>query len=340
MVTQSDVAKKANVSFITVYRVLNNKGYVKKETRAKVLKAVKDLHYYPNHIGRALRSKKVNTIGIVIPEPPNTPVHGMEYYNMLMQGIDRFAGSHGLDLLLSTYKQNASGVDYYRLYFERKVDGLILFIPDMRCLDVDYIVKKRIPCVIVGERPDNPGINYVDAENMEGMFGITEYLIRSGSRKIFFIKGISRMRNSIDRASGFMNAMEKNGIDVRPHYLFNGDFTIDSGIGVMKKIIRSGDLPDAIVCSNDHMAIGVLSEAKKANINIPSDISLAGFDDINIAGLMDPPLTTVRQPLFEMGYKASEVLFNLIEDQMRTAEKIIFPVELVIRKSILGPDND
>lgn len=334
MVTQLDVAKKAGVSFITVSRVLNNKGYVKKATKEKVLKTIKELNYYTNHIGQALRNKKVNTIGIVIPEPPNVPVHGMEYYNMIMQGIDRFTVSHGYDILLSTYKQNDPKVDYLRLYFLRKVDGLILFIPDMRYLNISEIEKKNIPCVIIGERSNNKKISYVDAENFEGMFKLTEYLISRGLKKIAFVKGISYMQNTIDRINGFLHAMEKNGIKVFDDLIFNGDYTIASGAIIMKKIISSGNLPEAIICSNDHMAIGVLSEAKKAGIKIPDDISVVGFDDITITDLIDPPLSTVKQPLFDMGYKASEILFDKIVDNNKFAEKKVFPVELVIRKSI------
>ena len=334
MVTQADVAKKAGVSFITVSRVLNNKNYVKKETRDKVLKAIKDLNYYTNHIGQALRKNKVNTIGIVVPEPPNVPVHGMAYYNMLMQGIDRFTVSHGYDILLSTYKQNNPKVDFYRLYFQRKVDGLILFIPDMRYLNVNQIEKRNIPCVIIGERPNNFNISYVDADNFEGMYQMTEYLISKGARNIVFIKGKPHMQNSIDRINGFLKAIEKNKIRVSDDNIFEGDYTINSGVEVMKKIIISEKIPNAIICSNDLMAIGVLSEAKRANIRIPDDMSLVGFDDINITELVDPPLATVKQPLFDMGYKASEILYNKILDNNYPNEKIIFPVELVIRKSI------
>ena len=336
MVTQADVAKKAGVSFITVSRVLNNKNYVKKETKEKVLKAIKELNYYTNHIGQALRKNKVNTIGIVIPEPPNVPVHGMAYYNMLMQGIDRFTIAHGYDILLSTYKQNNPKVDFCRLYFQRKVDGLILFIPDMRYLKINQIEKKNIPCVIIGERPDNFNISYVDANNFDGMYRMTEYLISKGARDIAFIKGKPYMQNSLDRINGFLKAMEKNKIKVPDNNIFAGDYTINSGAEVMKKIILSDKLPNAIICSNDLMALGVLSEAKKAKIKIPEDMSLAGFDDINITELVDPPLATVRQPLYNMGYKASEILYNKILNNEYSGEKVVFPVELVIRKSIAG----
>ena len=334
MVTQADVAKEAGVSFITVYRVLNNKGYVKKETREKVLETVKRLNYYTNHIGKALRKQVVNTIGIVIPEPPNIPVHGMEYYNMLLQGVDRFTALSNYDLLLSTYKQDNADVDYFRLYFQRKVDGLILFIPDMRHFSVTRIVQKKIPCVIIGERPDHSRVSYVDADNYQGMERLSEYLLSRGLKKFILIKGKSHMRNSIDREKGFLDTMKKAGIDIPPGNIIEGDYSIKAGAEAMKKIIASQSLPDAVVCSNDHMAIGVLTEARKAGIRIPDDMSLAGFDDINITGLIDPPLSTVRQPLFDMGYTATEILFEKIRNPLAKTRKVVLPVELVIRKSI------
>jgi DNA-binding LacI/PurR family transcriptional regulator len=167
------------------------------------------------------------------------------------------------------------------------------------------------------------------------MFRITEHLISRGLRKIAFIKGKPYMQNAIDRVNGFLKAMEKNGIHVHDNYILDGDFTIMSGVNAMKKIIFSKKFPDAIICSNDHMAMGVLSEAKKAKIRIPEDISLVGFDDINIAALIDPPLSTVRQPLFDMGFKATEILFKKIKNPLSDCEIKIFPVELVLRKSII-----
>ncbi len=333
MITQEDVAKKAGVSFITVSRVINNKGYVKKETRERVLQAVKDLNYYTNHIGQALRNKKVNTVGIIIPEPPNVPVHGMEYYNILMQGIDRSTMAHNCDILLSTYKQDSADVDYFRLYYQHKVDGLILFIPDMRYLNMDEIEKSKIPCVIIGECPMGKNISYVDSENFEGMYRVTEYLISRGRNKIAFIKGRPYMQNSQDRLKGFLSAMANYRIPVDESSIFEGNFTSVSGQNVMRNIISSGKLPDALICSNDLMALGALSEAKKENIRIPEDMALIGFDDISITAFTEPPLSTVRQPLFDMGFTASEFLFNKIQNHDSPSQTMIFPVELIIRKS-------
>jgi LacI family transcriptional regulator len=332
--TQKEVAKKAGVSFITVSRVLNNKGYVKKETRERILRTIEELGYYTNHIGQALRKKKVKTIGLVIPEPPNSPVHGADFYNMLLQGIDRSLMAHGYDMLLSSYKLNDAGVDYLRLFFQKKVDGLLLFLPDMRYLETEKILKNKIPCVIIGERPSVKNISFIDSDNFDGMFRMTEYVISRGVKRIAFIKGIPFMKCSIDRYNGFVKAMKKHLVEIRDELVLDGDFTSASGARMMKKLLAYARVPDAVICSNDLMALGAMAEAKGAGIKVPGRMSVIGYDDINISGLIDPPLSTVKQPLFEMGYKASEILFGKIKNQGDTIEQEIFPVELVIRKSI------
>jgi LacI family transcriptional regulator len=333
VVTQEEVAKKAGVSFITVSRVINNKGNVKKETKDKILRIIEDMNYHPNLMGQALRKKKVKTIGIIIPEPPDVPVHGMEYYNLLLQGIDQSSTKYGYDLLLSTCKKNDRDFDYFRLFFQRKVDGLIFFIPDMRLMKIEKIIKNDIPCVIIGERPLRNDINYIDTENFKGMAKVTEFLISKGIKKISFIKGKPNMQNSIDRFNGFQSAMEKHGLTVENDLVFNGDYTRQSGKDAMAKIISMKPLPDAVLCSNDLMAIGVLSEAKRHGLNIPEDMSIIGFDDISVTELTDPPLSTVRQPLFEMGKEAFEILYKKIIHPETPPQNRLFPVEFINRKS-------
>jgi DNA-binding LacI/PurR family transcriptional regulator len=333
MVTQEEVAKKAGVSFITVSRVLNNKTNVKKETREKVLQIIEEMNYHPNFISQALRKSNVKTIGIIIPEPPDVPVHGMEYYNLLLQGIDRSSNDHGYDILISTCRNKDQKVDYLRLFYQRKVDGLILFIPDMNLLKIEKILKNKIPCVIVCERPAGNEVNFIDAENYEGMFRMTEYIIKKGIKNIAFIKGKPFMQNSIDRFNGFCKAMEKHNLPVNNDFVFNGDFTRKGGKDAMEKLVSMKTIPEAILCSNDLTAFGVLSVAKKFGINIPGDMSIIGFDDISISELIDPPLSTIRQPLFEMGKAAFDILYKNIIHPELPPQKKIFPVELIIRKS-------
>jgi LacI family transcriptional regulator len=333
MVTQRDVAQKAGVSFITVSRVLNGNGYVKEETREKVLKTIKELNYYTNHIGRALHVKSVNTVGIIIPTPANVTVHATDYYNLLMAGIEKSTMTHNFDLLLSTYGNDESQVDYLRLYYQRKVDGLILITPDLKHPQIKDIPKKDIPCVIIGDRPPRNIISCVDADNFGGMCRVTEYLISKGHRRIGFAKGNHMARNASDRFKGFCDTMKKNGLTIHNGWIFEGDFTPESGRDALKKVLSAGNPPSALICANDLMALGALSEAKHAGVKIPQELAIIGFDGIGITAFTDPPLSTVRQPLFDMGFSASEMLFNKIKDPKQPPESKIFPVELIERTS-------
>jgi LacI family transcriptional regulator len=334
MVTQQDVAKKAGVSFITVSRVINNNGYVKKETRQRVLETIKELNYYPNHIGRALNIQCVNTIGIIVAEPANVTVHATDYYNLLMAGVEKSALTHNQDLLLSTYRNSDAHVDYLRLYFQRKVDGLILLTPDLSHPQIKDIPAQNIPCVIIGDRPVKETISYVDTDNFQGMFRLTECLIEKGHRDIAFVKGEDRIRNARDRFQGFRAAMDQHHLAIPDHWVLDGDFTPESGTSAVKKLLASGKLPTALICANDLMALGALSEIKNARLRVPADLALAGFDGIGLTAFTDPSLTTVTQPLFDMGFTASEILFRKIKDPKRSPETVIFPVELIKRNSV------
>ncbi len=337
MVTQRDVAKRAGVSFITVSRVINNNGYVKEETRQKVLDTIKELNYYPNHIGRALHMQSVNTIGVIIPAPANVTVHGTDYYNLLMAGIEKSTMAGGFDLLLSTHRSEDPQVDYLRLYYQRKVDGLILITPDLNNPQIPAIGRNNIPCVIIGDRPAGQAISYVDTDNFSGMYRLTEHLISRGHRQIAFAKGPANARNGRDRFAGFLQAMKMNNLSPAADWILEGDFTPDSGKRALQRILAHGrhtaKLPTALVCANDLMALGALSEAKNANLKIPEALALAGFDGIGVTALTDPPLTTVLQPLFDIGFTASEMLLLKLKDPQRPQENRIFPVELIPRQS-------
>lgn len=333
MVTQQEVAKKAGVSFITVSRVINGNGYVKKETREKVLQTIKELNYYPNQIGRALHIKSVNTIGVITPAPASVAIHATDYYNLLMAGIEKSTITHNFDLLLSTYRNKDPYADYLRLYFQRKVDGLILITPDLNNPQIRKIQDQNIPCVVIGDRPVKNTISHVDTDNYEGMYQVTEYLVRKGHRRIAFVKGDKTSPNARERFKGFLDALKKNGLNVIDDWVFDGDFTPESGRNALKRLLDSGRLPTALICANDLMALGALSEAKNARIKIPEDLALTGFDGIEITAFTDPPLSTVSQPLFEMGFTAAEMLFNKIKEPERSPEYKIFPVDFIERKS-------
>jgi LacI family transcriptional regulator len=330
MVTQNDVAERAQVSFITVSRVINNKGNVREETRERVLKAIAELNYYPNTCGRGLHYNKVNTIGVVIATSFDVNIHETYYYNELMIGIEKSCITNSCDMLISMLKESpGQEFDYLKLYYERKVDGLIMVSPNLSELQLKAIIKQNIPCVVIGERFTKYKITYVDSDNRVGIFKVGEYLVQKGHRKIAFLKGMGSHGHAIDRLNGFHDLINKYKLDIPEHWILDGDFSVECGRKALQTLLAGGEMPTVIICSNDTMALGVLSEAKEAGVAVPDDLSIIGFDGVNTCKFTHPTLTSIRQPLVEMGKAAADILFQKLEDPDLPQQIKIHPVELL-----------
>ena len=332
MATQKEVAEKAGVSFITVSRFLNDSGYVKKETREKIQKAIEDLNYHPDVIGQALQKGKVSLIGLVVPPPACLPCYGTDFYHLFLQGVNQAGVKHGYDILYSTY-DDGSSTDYLQLCLQRKTAGIVLFIPDFDLIDIDEIVKHRIPCVIYGERPPNRKVSFVDADDKDAFFRMTEYLISRNVRSFAFIKGPERMFCSNDRYAGFARALEKNRIPVSEARLFQGEMTVAFGAASMERMLADRDVPEAVLCANDLVALGVMKVAKRAGLRIPDELSICGYDDISAIEISDPLLTSIRPPVVQMGVASVELLLDLIKNPESGPKELIFPAELKLRDS-------
>jgi DNA-binding LacI/PurR family transcriptional regulator len=340
MVTQHDVAKKANVSFITVSRVVNQRGNVKEETRQRVLEAIAELNYHPNSLGRGLHLNKINIIGIVIATNFGISIHGTAYYNELMIGMELACTDHSYDMLIPTQKYCGSEFDFLKLYYERSVDGIILVAPDIQNPQIKEIHENNIPCVIINERPpDNFRINYIDTDNKDGTIKATEYLVKKGHTKIAFLKGVNTSRNVCDRLEGYLEIMEKYKLPVDNDWILPGDYALPSGREAVKKLLTVKNFPTAILCANDLMALGVLMEARNSGVRIPDDLSVIGFDGIESARYTIPSLATVRQPLEDIGYTAAEMLFRKLKDPNHPQEIQIFPVEFIPGESVKELDS-
>lgn len=335
MATQSDVAARAGVSFITVSRVINNKGNVNEETRKRVLEAVQELKYYPNSLGRGLNMNKVNAIGFIVQTPEGVTISESKYYNEIISGIEKACTKHSIDMLITTQKEKDNNhFDYLKLYHERKIDGMVVVTPNLSNPQFDEIEESNIPCVIIGDRPDKHKISYVDSDNKGGTFILTKIVINKGHRKIGFIKGPSNNRNAMDRYLGFIEAMEEYKIPVNPNWMIDGGFSLEAGKEAFKTLFKQKEMPTVLMCVNDMTAIGVMKEANSLNVKIPAMLSLAGFDGIDSAGHTIPSLTTMRQPMPEMGFAAAEILIRKINDKNLAPVVQIFPVEFVEGESL------
>lgn len=332
MPSQKDVAKRAGVSFMTVSRVINNRENVDEKTRGRVLKVIKELSYYPNNLGRGLNTNKTFSIGIVIPFA--TQIFGIPYYVELMNGVEKACAEYNYEILLYPKKEEQEKVDYLKLFFERKVDGMLIIAPAINDSQVKLIDEKDIPCVVVDGRQAGNNVIFIDADNVKGGFMATEYIIQQGHKKIGFISGWDFVRNGIDRLTGYKNALKKYNIPINEECIVEGDFTQYSGYTGMMKLLKLPNKPTAIFAANDGMAIGAIKAIKEKNLRVPEDISLIGYDDIEIANYINPPLTTIKQFSFDMGYGAADLLIRKINNKNEKLESKVFDVQLVIRNSV------
>ncbi len=328
MATQKDVAKLANVSFITVSRVVNNMGNVKEETRKKVLEAIKELNYYPNSIAQGLNRNKVNTLAIQAPVPVTVSIEETSYYRRLLIGIEKYCIDNNYDVLISTQRGEMNSFDYLRPYYQRKADGIAILGAKPTNEQYQKIKDDNIPCVVIGDRHPDIKANYIDSDNFNGMFTATKYLIDRGHRKIAYLTGNVRTQNALDRYQGFCSAMDEYNLKIEESWIFPGDFTKEAGIRTVDAIQLLQDKPTAIICSTDLMALGIYEQSNKKGIKIPDDLSIFGFDGREICNYTIPPLATMYQPLEDMGVEAARLLINQIENNNIEPKHIIFPIDL------------
>jgi len=334
MATQKEVAKLANVSFITVSRVINDMGNVKEETKVRVQKAIKELNYYPNSIARGLNKNRVQSLAIETPLPPHSSIEESSYYTRLLAGIEKYCINAGYDILISSKKESTEDFDCLKTYYSRKSDGVIILGSKPSKEQLTRINTENIPCVIIGDKHPSFRINVIDTENITGIYNSTKHLIDNGHKRIAFIKGNIDNQNSDDRLKGYKTAMRDHELKIDPSWIINGEYSKESGKIAYRKIIEMENRPTAVVSSTDMIALGVYEEVSKQGLTIPEAISVVGFDGHELCNYLTPPLTTIKQPLEEMGMKAAELLINQIEDTEFIPLHVVFPVEIQYGESV------
>ncbi|MBN2619190.1 MAG: LacI family DNA-binding transcriptional regulator [Spirochaetales bacterium] len=329
MATQKDVAKLANVSFITVSRVINNMGNVKPETREKVEAAIKQLNYYPNSIAQGLNKNRVKTLAVETALPKDQTIEETSYYTRLLVGIEKYCINKNYDILISSQRGNISDFDCLEPYYKRKADGVIILGSKPTEEQFRKISDENIPCVIIGDRHESFNSNYIDTENFNGVYEATCYLIEQGHTKIGFLAGNVWTQNIEERLKGYQKAMRDNNLSINEEWIFNGDFSKQSGGRAFIYYQNLTNSPTAIISSTDLMAIGIYDEIKDQGLNIPEAISIIGFDGHELCKYMNPPLTTLKQPLEQMGEEAAKILIQQVEDSDYEPQHIVFPVEFL-----------
>ena len=330
-VTIQQVADKAGVSIQTVSRVLNNRPDVSLETRQRVQQIIAELGYQPYAIARGLATKRTFTLGLIASDFSDY------WFAQVAMGAEAEAHKHGYFFMLgSTENSSQDEPKFLRLLTERHVEG-ILFIRANRPIDLDHlreVQKSGTPVVSTGFYLRDPELSFVEVDNLDGGLKATQHLISLGHRKIAMITGPSDLNSVINRSGGYRQALQTAGITSDPNLIVQAqNWWHRSGYAAMKELL-SRKLPfTAVFAHNDRLAKGAISALNEAGLKVPQDVSIIGYDDIPEAEFGDPPLTTIRQPMQEVGKAAASLLIKLIEDPDASPQQILFDTELIRRSS-------
>ncbi|MDD5644857.1 MAG: LacI family DNA-binding transcriptional regulator [bacterium] len=332
-ITIKDIAAEAGVAHSTVSLVMNNKGYVSEDLRTRILKAAKKLGYEPNLIARGLISRKFPVLAAVFPEDPH--FFAVAYFLGILAGIQDVCRKNEKALMLFNTEQDQK--DSYYQITRKWLTSLMIIV------NIDYtkniennlrtLEKNNIPFVLINKYLGEEDVNYVCVDNYDGVYQAIEHLVELGHKEIGMIKGNMNTPDGLERFEVFKEVLERFHLKYNPEWVFNGDFTVESGEKAADEILRLEQRPSAMFASNDDMAIGIMKKLQSKGLAVPKDISLVGFDDNLQAGFLIPGLTTVKQPLFEMGQEAAKLVINYNEEENHKTHHIILKPKLVIRES-------
>lgn len=331
-ITIEDIAREANVSYATVSRVVNNKGYVSEETRRRVNEIIARTGYIANRQARGLAGGRSSVVGLVVPDLDTS------YIGEIVRGIDSELAKENYDLMLYTTrhrKHRESG--FVATLAAGLADGLLLVLPSDPETYLRQFRQRDFPCVLIDHRGTDELGPVVGATNFRGGYDATRHLIELGHHRIGIVTGNMTMGCAVDRLRGYETALADRGLPVDPALIEEGDFHQPRAYASARKLLDLPDPPTAIFASNDVSAFGVMEAIRDSGRRIAADVSVIGFDDIPAAATVNPPLTTVRQPLFEMGATATRMLLDWIGNPTHTGERLDLPTALVIRDSCLAP---
>ncbi len=333
-VTIQDVAKRAGVSYQTVSRVLNNRPDVAVETRRRVQQIIAELNYRPSAIARGLISRRTYTLGLI------TADFSDYFFTQVIVGAEAEARKHGYFFMLcSTERNPADEPEYLRLLTERHVDGILFARPSTE-QDERHIVsllRQGLPVVTTAYHVPGEKLTVVDVDNVDGGFKATQCLIDCGRRCVGMITGPSTWKSVNDRSRGYRIALAQAGIVYDKTRIEHGDWSYEGGYRAMQRLLQRAPALTGLFAQNDRMAMGALHALREAGRSVPGDVAVVGYDDVPVAAYAYPPLTTIRQPMQEVGEVATRLLIEAIDNPDAEKREILLKVELVRRASCGAP---
>ena len=334
MPTIVDVANRAGVAAITVSRVVNDSGPVSPQVRARVEQAIAETGYVPNSVARSLRSRRTDTLALIVPDITNP------FFTTVARGAEDAASDAGLMLILcNTDERDADEQRYVRMLLQRRVDGILLVPATDGAAAVTQCREQGTPLVVVDRRLPAGGVDAVRADSQAGAFELGRLLVSLGHRTMAVLTGPAAVLTADDRAAGFREAVAAAG-GLPPPDILRGSFSIESGREMAKLALASTPRPTALFAANNFIAIGVLHALDEMQVRVPEDVAVVGFDDLPPAMVTFPFLTVAAQPAYELGRRSVAMLLARLSggrDIGQPHEEIVLPTQLVVRRSSGGP---
>jgi LacI family transcriptional regulator len=323
-----EVAKQAGVSIATVSHVFNNTRPVSDEVRQRVLQAAADLRYFPNHLARSLTTKKTGTVGMVVSDMSNP------FFAELIHGVERTLSAHQYNLMICNTEDNSSmEEEYLRLLMAKRVDGIIAAAASEKWATLQIAEARAFPLVFIDLRVEGVRGPLVCAANEEGAYRGVAHLIKDGHRSIGILAGMPGMSTMRDRLAGYRRALAEHGISPEERLVKFSRLDLESATLQMRTLMAEAERPTAVFLNNNLLALGALIALQEMDLSCPADVALVCFDDAPWMRISNPPLTVLRQPNYEMGTLAGQLLLQQLRGETVPRTTITLQPELIIRQS-------
>ena len=325
-VTIRDVARAAGVSVATVSRVFNDSGPVHAETRQRIRDVALAMRYAPNSAARSLTTNRSNTLGVLLPD-----LHG-EFFSEVIRGLDQTAQRDGYHVLLSSSHADGAAIEVAMRAMRGRVDGLVVMSPDIDAESLAANLPDSLPVVLLNTAA--PGaFDAITVDNYGGAYDMVRHLLAHRD-SVAIITGSPNNQDARERLRGYRAAVREAGMTSHDAWEVCGDFTEAGGHRAAMTLLAATPRPRAIFAANDAMAIGALSACREVGLRVPADIAVGGFDDIPMARYMNPPLTSVRVEISELGSRAMQALLDAVRlKNQHERQRVLVPARLVVRES-------
>ncbi|MGB8648402.1 MAG: LacI family DNA-binding transcriptional regulator [Anaerolineae bacterium] len=333
MTTIEDVAKRAGVSMMTVSRVINGSGDVSPETRERVERVVEELGYVPNALARGLRFKQTKTIALVLTDITNP------FFTTIARGVEDVASRQGFSVIFcNTDESEHEEGQYINVLLQKQVDGVLLVPACSSAESISLLQSRGVPVVVLDRRVPGVSVDTVHCNSEQSSYRLVRHLVELGHRRVAVLTGPQIVSTAVERVAGAQRAIREAGLDDDMPLVYYGEFTQASGYHMAQQALAAAPGLTALFATNNFVAMGALRAVREAGLRMPEDVSLVAFDDIPAAFVVEPFLTVISQPAYDVGKRATELLLNRLAGQgPAQPQEIVLPTEFILRRSSAPP---